>query len=135
MKSGRLASTIPARSDDGRQCLDSGSADCGPPPGIERPAVVAAHRPQLAALDRRGAIGLNGPAGVWLDVEEFERWVSPGLSRPADRITDEDIEGLRRGVSGGRALGVWGGGLASRGPFCQLFGCCWSPSGGEVVAK
>ena len=35
----------------------------------------------------------------------------------------------------GRALGVWGGGLAFRGPFCQLFGGCGSPSGGEVNCK
>lgn len=63
---------------------------------VERPPL---RHGDLITCDRRGAIGLNGPAGVWLDVEEFERWVSPGLSRPADRITDEDIEGLRRGVS------------------------------------
>lgn len=53
----------------------------------------------LIVCDRRGAIGLNGPAGVWLDVDEFERLVTPGLSKPADRISDEDIDGLRRGVA------------------------------------
>jgi DNA-binding SARP family transcriptional activator len=63
---------------------------------VERPPL---RHGDLITCDRRGAIGLNGPAGVWLDVEEFERWVSPGLSRPADRITDDDIAGLRRGVS------------------------------------
>jgi DNA-binding SARP family transcriptional activator len=63
---------------------------------VERPPL---RHGDLITCDRRGAIGLNGPAGIWLDVEEFERWVSPGLSRPADRITDADIEGLRRGVS------------------------------------
>ncbi len=52
----------------------------------------------LIVCDRRGAIGLNGPAGVWLDVEEFERLVTPGLEKPPERLTDADIDGLRRGV-------------------------------------
>jgi DNA-binding SARP family transcriptional activator len=63
---------------------------------VERPPLKHG---DLIACDRRGAIGLNGPAGVWLDVDEFERLVTPGLSRPADRISDEDIDGLRRGVA------------------------------------
>jgi len=63
---------------------------------VERPPL---RHGDLITCDGRGAIGLNGPAGIWLDVAEFERWVSPGLSKPADRITDDDIEGLRRGVA------------------------------------
>jgi DNA-binding SARP family transcriptional activator len=63
---------------------------------VERPPLKHG---DLIACDRRGAIGLNGPAGVWLDVDQFERLVTPGLSRPADRISDEDIDGLRRGVA------------------------------------
>lgn len=62
---------------------------------IERPPLKPG---DLITSDRRGAIGLTGPEQVWLDVGEFERWVTPGLSKPADRITDADIEGLRRGV-------------------------------------
>ena len=53
----------------------------------------------LIVSDRRGAIGLNGPAGVWLDVEEFERLVAPGLEKPPERLTDADVDGLRRGVA------------------------------------
>jgi DNA-binding SARP family transcriptional activator len=63
---------------------------------VERPPLKPG---DLITCDRRGAIGLNGPGALWLDVAEFERWVSPGLSKPVDRITDEDIDGLRRGVS------------------------------------
>jgi hypothetical protein len=51
------------------------------------------------------------------------RLVCPGLHRAAARRVR------------GRALGGWGGGLASRGPFYQLFGGCGSPSGGEVNCK
>lgn len=53
----------------------------------------------LIVCDRRGAIGLNGPAAVWLDVDEFERLVTPGLSRAPERLSDADIDGLRRGVA------------------------------------
>jgi DNA-binding SARP family transcriptional activator len=53
----------------------------------------------LIACDRRGAIGLNGAAGVWLDVGEFERLVAPGLGKPTERLSDADIEGLREGVA------------------------------------
>ncbi|GAB3389086.1 AfsR/SARP family transcriptional regulator [Lysobacter fragariae] len=52
----------------------------------------------LIVSDRRGAIGLNGPAGVWLDVDEFERLVAPGLSKAPERLSDADIAGLREGV-------------------------------------
>lgn len=53
----------------------------------------------LITSDRRGAIGLNGPAGVWLDVEEFERVIAPGLAKPTERLSDGDIDGLCRGVA------------------------------------
>ncbi len=62
---------------------------------VEKPPM---RRGDLIVSDRRGAIGLNGPAGVWLDVEEFERLVTPGLEKPPERLTDADIDGLRRGV-------------------------------------
>ena len=53
----------------------------------------------LIATDRRGAIGLNGPVGVWLDVGEFEQLVSPALAKPLERLADDDVERLRRGVA------------------------------------
>jgi DNA-binding SARP family transcriptional activator len=62
---------------------------------IERPPLKHG---DLIVCDRRGAIGLNGPAGVWLDVAEFERLIAPGLSKPPERLSDADIDGLREGV-------------------------------------
>lgn len=63
---------------------------------VERPPLKQG---DLIVSDRRGAIGLNGPAGVWLDVEEFERLISPGLAGAPERLSDADINGLRRGVA------------------------------------
>lgn len=63
---------------------------------IERPPLKHG---DLIVCDRRGAIGLNGPAGVWLDVNEFERLISPGLAKPPERLSDADIEDLHRGVA------------------------------------
>ena len=62
---------------------------------IERPPLKHG---DLIVCDRRGAIGLNGPAGVWLDVDEFERLVAPGLTKAPELLSDADIEGLRQGV-------------------------------------
>src|SRR5690606_6973027 len=44
---------------------------------VERPPLKHG---DLIVSDRRGAISLGGPVGVWVDVEEFEKQVSPGLS-------------------------------------------------------
>ncbi len=63
---------------------------------IERPPLKHG---DLIASDRRGAIGLNGPADVWLDVAEFERLVAAGLAKPPEKLTDADIESLREGVA------------------------------------
>ncbi len=52
----------------------------------------------LITSDRRGAIALCPQADVWLDVAEFDRLVSPRLARPAERLTEEDISALERGV-------------------------------------
>ena len=52
----------------------------------------------LITSDRRGAIALCPQADVWLDVAEFDRLVTPRLARPAERLTDEDIAALERGV-------------------------------------
>ncbi len=54
---------------------------------------------ELIASDRRGAIGLNGSQAIWLDIEEFERRIASGLSRPIEQLDDGDIEDLRIGVS------------------------------------
>jgi DNA-binding SARP family transcriptional activator len=53
----------------------------------------------LIVCDSRGAVGLNGPVRVWLDVDEFERLVAPGLAQPLERLSDADVDGLRRGVA------------------------------------
>jgi DNA-binding SARP family transcriptional activator len=63
---------------------------------IERPPLKPG---DLITADRRGAIGLNGPAGIWLDVDEFERMIAPGLSKPLERLSDADIDDLNRGVA------------------------------------
>lgn len=63
---------------------------------VERPPL--AHG-DLIVSNGRGAIGLNGPAGVWLDVDEFEHLVDAGLRKPLDRLTDADVEEMRRGVA------------------------------------
>ena len=62
---------------------------------IERPPY---RHGELIVSDRRGAIGLNSAADVWLDVEDFDQLVGPGLSKPPERLSDEEIEALRRGV-------------------------------------
>ena len=62
---------------------------------IERPPLKHG---DLIVCDRRGAIGLKGPAGVWLDVDEFSRSISAGLTKPPERLSDADIDGLRRGL-------------------------------------
>jgi two-component SAPR family response regulator len=54
---------------------------------------------ELIASDRRGAIGLNGSQAIWLDIEEFERRIASGLSRPIEQLGDCDIEDLRAGVA------------------------------------
>lgn len=62
---------------------------------IERPPLKHG---DLIVCDGRGAIGLNGPAGVWLDVDEFERLIAPGLVKAPEFLSDADIDGLRQGV-------------------------------------
>ena len=54
---------------------------------------------ELIASDRRGAIGLNGSQAVWLDIEEFERRIASGLSRPIELLGEADIADLRAGVA------------------------------------
>lgn len=54
---------------------------------------------ELIASDRRGAIGLNGSQEVWLDIEEFERRIASGLSRPIELLGEAEIADLRAGVA------------------------------------
>ncbi|MES2669940.1 MAG: BTAD domain-containing putative transcriptional regulator [Pseudomonadota bacterium] len=54
---------------------------------------------ELIASDRRGAIGLNGSQAVWLDIEEFERRIASGLSRPIELLGEAEIADLRAGVA------------------------------------
>lgn len=63
---------------------------------IERPPF--AHG-ELLVSDRRGSLGLNSAAGVWLDVHQFECLVTPGLSKQTEQLTDIEIDDLRRGVA------------------------------------
>ncbi len=53
----------------------------------------------LIVCDRRGAIGLDGPTDVWLDVAEFSKDIAPGLSKPPEQMTEAEIAGLQRGVA------------------------------------
>lgn len=53
---------------------------------------------ELISSDRRGAIGLNGSDEVWLDIEEFERRIAPGLSKPIEQLGNQEIDDLRAGV-------------------------------------
>jgi DNA-binding SARP family transcriptional activator len=48
--------------------------------------------------NRQGAVGLNGPAPVALDVAEFERLSHGGLSKDFNEVTDGDLAGLRAAV-------------------------------------
>ncbi|KAF1717199.1 response regulator receiver protein [Pseudoxanthomonas wuyuanensis] len=52
----------------------------------------------LITSDRRGAIAMCPQADVWLDVAEFDRLIAPRLTRAAERLSDEDIDALERGV-------------------------------------
>jgi DNA-binding SARP family transcriptional activator len=52
----------------------------------------------LITTDRRGAIALCPQADVWLDVAEFDRLVAPRLAHAPERLSDEDIDALERGV-------------------------------------
>lgn len=62
---------------------------------VERPP----HRHgELISSDRRGAVGLCGGSSVWLDIEEFERLIQPGLSKPIEQLAHAEIEDLGTGV-------------------------------------
>jgi two-component SAPR family response regulator len=49
--------------------------------------------------NRQGAVGLNGPRPVSIDVAEFERLTRPGLSKPVEQITEADREALRASIA------------------------------------
>lgn len=52
----------------------------------------------LITSDRRGAIAMCPHTDVWLDVTEFDRLVAPSLARAPERLGDDDIDALERGV-------------------------------------
>jgi DNA-binding SARP family transcriptional activator len=66
--------------------------------------------------NRQGAVGLNGPRPVSLDVAEFERLTRPGLSKPAGQLTEADCEALRVSITlyRGNVLAGFGGSWALR---------------------
>ncbi|WP_295386068.1 BTAD domain-containing putative transcriptional regulator [uncultured Thiodictyon sp.] len=41
--------------------------------------------------NRQGALGLNGPGEVWLDVDEFARLTRAGLGKPLPQLSPADI--------------------------------------------
>lgn len=62
---------------------------------VERPP----HRHgELISSDRRGGIGLCSGNSVWLDIEEFEHRIQPGLSKPIEQLEHAEIEDLATGV-------------------------------------
>jgi two-component SAPR family response regulator len=49
--------------------------------------------------NRQGAVGLNGPRAVSIDVAEFERLTRPGLSKPIEQLTEADHQALRASIT------------------------------------
>lgn len=49
--------------------------------------------------NRQGAVGLNGPQPVSIDVAEFERQSRAGLSKPIEQLTQADHDALRASIS------------------------------------
>jgi DNA-binding SARP family transcriptional activator len=49
--------------------------------------------------NRQGAVGLNGPRPISIDVAEFERLTRPGLSKPIERLTEADHQALRASIT------------------------------------
>jgi len=75
--------------------------------------VAPAQRGDFLAVDPQGAVGLNGPRPVALDVADFERLTHAGLAKPIERLTEPDEQGLRQGVALYRANALAG----LRGPW------------------
>jgi DNA-binding SARP family transcriptional activator len=57
------------------------------------------HTGELIAAGRRGPIGLHRNAAMQVDLETFTQLIAPGLHKPLEHLTAEDVEGLRRGVA------------------------------------
>ena len=53
---------------------------------------------EVITCDRRGAVGLNPQAHLQLDVDEFASSVLPAFSKPIERMSESDVEALRRGI-------------------------------------
>lgn len=63
---------------------------------IERPPLA---RGDLIACNPGGTVGLNDAGPLWLDVDEFERLVTPVLAKPLSAMAETDVESLRRGAA------------------------------------
>jgi DNA-binding SARP family transcriptional activator len=51
------------------------------------------------SINRQGALALNGPGCVNLDVADFERLTEPSLRKPLERLTISDLAELRAAVT------------------------------------
>src|ERR1700753_1055672 len=47
-------------------------------------------RGDLLTANSPGAVGLNGPHPVMLDIAEFEKLTRPGLSKPLEQVGEQD---------------------------------------------
>jgi DNA-binding SARP family transcriptional activator len=57
------------------------------------------HAGELIAAGRRGPIGLHRSAAMQVDLETFTQLIAPGLHKPLEHLSAEDVDGLRRGVA------------------------------------
>jgi DNA-binding SARP family transcriptional activator len=49
--------------------------------------------------NRQGALGLNGPGPIWLDVDDFTRLTRSGLSQPLPQLSKTDIHDLQTALA------------------------------------
>lgn len=63
---------------------------------IERPPVQAG---DYIVTNPQGAVGLNGPGYLWLDVAEFNRLTHPGLSKPLQHVTPSEVCDMQQALT------------------------------------
>ncbi|MGL6290330.1 MAG: AfsR/SARP family transcriptional regulator [Silanimonas sp.] len=56
------------------------------------------HCGELIDSDPQGGLALRADSALWLDVQEFQRLVAPGLGKPLEALEAADIEQLAAGV-------------------------------------
>jgi DNA-binding SARP family transcriptional activator len=54
---------------------------------------------EVIAAGRRGPIGLHRGAAMQVDLESFTQLIAPGLNKPLEQLSVDDVDGLRRGVA------------------------------------